>query len=108
DSSPVNSPVSSQSVHPLYNSDTTGELSQGQNGSTGELYQWTETYERRNHTYVRYCYSLNKVSGSKKTIHIPGGNTSNQRTRTRWLEVETLIQRNKTPTEITQTIKQWK
>ncbi|MFB2877260.1 hypothetical protein, partial [Floridanema aerugineum] len=47
DSSPVNSPVSSQSVHPLYNSDTTGELSQGQNGSTGELYQWTETYERR-------------------------------------------------------------
>ncbi|MFB2879648.1 hypothetical protein, partial [Floridanema aerugineum] len=107
DSSPVNSPVSSQSVHPLYNSDTTGELSQGQNGSTGELYQWTETYERRNHTYVRYCYSLNKVTGSKKTVHIPGGNANTQRTRTRWVEVETLIQRGKTPEEITRIIKQW-
>ncbi|MFB2833478.1 hypothetical protein [Floridanema evergladense] len=104
----IDSPVSSESVHPLYSSDTTGELSQAQNQSTGELYQWTETYERGNHTYVRYCYSLNRVTGSKKTVHIPGGNAHTQRTRERWVMVESLIQRGKSPEEITKIIRAWK
>lgn len=101
----MNSPVEPESVHPLYQGDTTGE-------HTGELahreiYQWTETYERRHHTYVRYCYSSNQVTGSKKTFHIPGGNINTQRLRDRWVLVETLIQRGKSSGEIIQIINQW-
>lgn len=105
------SPVNPETVHPLYSSDTTGELTGERTGELAHrgnhLYQWTETYERRNHTYVRYCYSLNQVTGSKRTIHIPGGNAHTQRLRERWVQVETLVQRGKTPEEITRIIADW-
>jgi hypothetical protein len=106
----MSSPVEEESVHPLYSSDTTGEptgeLAHG--GNYPEIYQWTETYERRSNTYVRYCYSANKVVGVKKTIHIPGGNIHNPRTKERWIKVEQMIQRGKQPEEISGAIALWR
>jgi hypothetical protein len=108
------SPVDDENVHPLYSSDTTGEptgeptgeLAHG--GNYPEIYQWTELYERGHNTYVRYCYSLNKVRGSKKTFHIPGGNSYSTLVKKRWVMVEEAIVRNFPPREIISMIKHWR